>query len=279
MASIILILAAFGSRQLVRGQATPVLGAIRVLPGLGRVEAINKSGQIAGQSGSEEVMGVLTDQSGKVAKAISVPGSVQTLIYGMNNNAQIVGGDDLPDHAGAHGFVYDKGTFTAINYPGGTDTKLRGINDLKQIVGDYNDSAGHRHGFLFNQGSFTPIDVPGAVNTFVYGLNNAVTIVGYFTDGQGHQHGFVTDHKGISTMDVPFSGATDTFVYGINNPGTIVGSYIDGKGTHGFVNVQGSFLSIDAPGTPPGIGTFARSVNDNGQVLLYGTEAAIVGIH
>ena len=79
-------------------------------------------------------------------------------------------------------------------------------------------------------------------------------------------------------MDVPFLGATDTFVYGINNPGTIVGSYIDGTGTHAFVNSKGAFLSIDAPDTPPGIGTTGRSVNDNSEVLLYGTIADIVEI-
>ena len=281
-ACIILILVGLSSRQLVRGQAAPVLGAFRALAGLGRVQAINNSGEIAAWSGAtEEVQGVLIDQSGNTT-AISVPGSSQTLIYGINNNTRIVGAynasNNAPNFGAGHGFLYDNGTFQTIDNPGGADTRLRGINDVKQIVGDYRDSTGHQHGFLFQQGSFKPIDVMGAVNTFAYGLNNAGTIVGYYTDSQGHQHGFVADKNGIRTMDVPFPGATDTFVYGINNLETIVGSYIDRTGTHGFVNVKGSFLSIDAPGTPAAIGTFSRSVNDNNQVLLYGTTAFIVGI-
>src|SRR5262249_49086757 len=97
-APLILILAGLGSVQLVRGQAVPVLGPIQDLPGLGRVQAINKSGQIAGFTGTgDEIQGVLIDKSGAVTK-ISVPGSDQTRIYGMDNSTRIVGAYNLPDH-------------------------------------------------------------------------------------------------------------------------------------------------------------------------------------
>ena len=278
-APLILILAGLGSPQIVRGQV-PTLSPIQDLPGLGRVQAINKSGEIAANAGDsgDEVQGVLIDPQGAVTE-IRVPGSKQTRIYGMDNNTRIVGAYNLPDHGSGHGFLYFQGAFTTIDVPGGTDTTPRSINDPKDIVGDYNDSTGHRHGFLSKGGSnFTQIDVPGAVNTYIYGINNPGTIVGHYTDGQGHQHGFVSTGTGLTTVDVPFPGATDTFLYGVSNPGVIVGSYIDSAGTHGFVDVSGTFTMIDAPDTPPGIGTFARSVNDNGQILIYGVIAQLTGV-
>jgi uncharacterized membrane protein len=275
----ILMLVALGSPRLILGQtaSAPVVSVTQNLPGLARVQAINKSGEIAGQmAGTEEVQGVLIEQNGSTTPIV-VPGAEQTLIYGMDNSTRIVGAYNLPDHGSAHGFLYDKGTYTTIDVPGGTDTRARSINDPKRIVGDFNGSDGKRHGFLYDKGSFTQIDFPGAVATYIYGLNNPGTMVGYYIDSQGHQHGFVFNNKAV-TMDVPFPGATDTFLYGISNPGVIVGSYIDGTGTHAFVNVKGAFTSIDAPDTPPGVGTFGRSVNDNNQVLLYGATAHIAGI-
>jgi hypothetical protein len=246
------------------------------LPGLGRVQAINKSGEIAAFAGTgDDVTGVLISQNGSMTPIV-VPGSKQTLPYGMNNSTRIVGAYNNADNRGAHGFLYFMGTYTPIDVPGGTDTRARGINDAMQIVGDYRDSSGQRHGFLYDGSNFRQIDVPGAVATYIYGLNNPGTMVGHYTDSQGHQHGYVFANNGLTTVDVPFPGATDTFVFGISNPGIIVGTYIDALGTHGFVNTNGVFLSIDAPDTPPkGVGTFARSVNDNNQVLLYGTIAHI----
>jgi hypothetical protein len=275
---IILIVAGLGAHQPVGAQVAPALTTFQNLPGLGRVQGINKAGAIVAHTGGgDEVQGVLIDPSGK-ATSISVPGSEQTLPYGLDNSTRVVGAYNLPDHGGAHGFLYFQGAFTTIDVPGGTDTRARAINDAQQIVGDYNDRSSHRHGFLYDRGAFTQIDGPGAVNTYVYGLNNVGTIVGYYTDSQGHQHGFVSDKKGVSTVDVRFPGSTDTFLYGINNLGIIVGSYIDSAGTHGFVDVNDVFLNIDAPDTPPGIGTFGRSVNDNAQILLYGAIAYLTAL-
>ena len=287
-ALITLIIAGLGPPQLILGQQSigdpkSVFGTFVSLPGLGRVQAINNAGQIAGQTGGgDNVQGFLLNnpQDPKLSTTeVAVPRSKQTLVYGMDNSTRIVGGYDKPDHSGSHGFLLVNGQTTTIDFPGGTDTKARSINDLTQIVGDYNDSAGNRHGFLYNNGTFTPIDVAGAVNTYVYGINRSGTIIGYFADRQGHQHGFLSDNTGrIRTIDVPFPGATDTFLYGINSLGIIVGSYIDTAGTHGFVDISGTFVSVDAPGTPPGIGTFARSINDSGQIAIYGTMAFLTAL-
>jgi hypothetical protein len=53
---------------------------------------------------------------------------------------------DLLDGA-SHGFLYEDGTFTPIDYPGATDTIVNGING-DRVVGSYVDAAGVTHGFL-----------------------------------------------------------------------------------------------------------------------------------
>src|SRR5215469_8880762 len=89
IAPLILIIAELGLPQQIPGQTS--LSTFQPLPGLGRVQAINKSGEIAGQTGGgDKVQGILIDQSG-TATVISVPGSEQTLIYGMDNSSRIVG--------------------------------------------------------------------------------------------------------------------------------------------------------------------------------------------
>jgi len=57
----------------------------------------------------------------------------------------------------------------------------------------------------------------------------------------------------------------------MNAAGEVVGSFIDQFGTHGFLYAQGSFTNFDAPNTLPTRGTFARDVNDAGQILVKGS--------
>jgi hypothetical protein len=53
---------------------------------------------------------------------------------------------DFPTGA-SHGFLYENGTFTPIDYPGATDTTVNGING-DRVVGSYLDAAGVTHGFI-----------------------------------------------------------------------------------------------------------------------------------
>src|SRR4029077_8355746 len=90
------------------------------------------------------------------------------------------------DTVNFHGFLRDKhGVFTAINYPGATDTQAYGINDSGDIVGTYRDTAGLNHGFLLSKGTFSTIDFPGAGSTSARGINSSGDIVGTFAPG-GH---------------------------------------------------------------------------------------------
>ena len=246
---------------------TPLSGAN------GRLEGINNFNQAVGNTvGGDEIQAIFF-QSGATS-LIAIPGSIQTEAFGIENNARVVGAYTDKNFV-THGYIYFHGSVTNIDYPGATFTQAWGINDPQRVVGNFRDPVTHlHHGFIYNNGKFTQLDVPGAVSTWPRKINNPGAVVGYFTSGSGqdfHNHGFLYDTSGsFTTIDVPFAGATDTFLSGINSSGAMVGFYVDAAGTHGFVDVAGVFLSVDAPGTPPAIGTFALSINDNGATTAYG---------
>jgi uncharacterized membrane protein len=255
--------------------AQPASVTFRNLPGVGKVRGINRGSMIVGYTAGGDRAQGFTLQNGAVDQIV-VPNSIQTFAYGIENNGRLVGAYYGADHAGAHGFLYFHGAVTTIDFPGATSTVAHGINDPQRIVGEFKDSAGRWHGFFYDKGDFAPIDISGAVNTRAEGINNPGDIVGHFTDTTGHEHGFLQDRTGAKrTIDVPFARVTDTFLYGINSSGVMVGSYIDDTGTHGFVDVNGVFTTVDAPGTPAGVGTFVQGVNDNGQLVIFGVSAIL----
>jgi probable HAF family extracellular repeat protein len=203
---------------------------------------------------------------------IDVPGTFQTIAFGINNSGQIVG-------LGNPAFLYSDGSFINFNYPGANQqTEAHGINNLGQIVGQY-VAEGSFHGFLNNNGSFTSIGYPGASDTFAYGINDSGQIVGYFFDGTEYR-GFLDSGDSFTSIRDPYASCPPTtsicgtFATGINNLGQIVGYFGDTAGvTHGFVYSGGSFTTIDYPGVScPGLphdfcGTFASGINDADQVV------------
>ena len=74
-----------------------------------------------------------------------------------------------------------------------------------------------------------------------------------------------------------FPGATFTEAWGINDSGEIVGDYIDAASVqHGFVDIGGSFTSVDVPGASS---ILIKDVNNQGQIVGFSIDNAnhIVG--
>jgi probable HAF family extracellular repeat protein len=122
---------------------------------------------------------------------VDVPGAANTVVFGVNNLDQIVGGSSP-----GHGFLDSGGTFTTIDPPGSTSIDYPanglvsispaavGINDAGQIVGRY-DIPGSTHGFLYSGGTYTTIDDPNGVGGVANGINNSGQIVGIYGDASG----------------------------------------------------------------------------------------------
>src|SRR5467141_516712 len=126
-------------------------------------------------------------------------------------------------------------TFQTIFFPGDTFTQLLGINDFEVIAGYH--GANVNKGFVFTfPNNFTPENFPNSAQTQVIGINNR----GFFS---------------------PFTFAFDTDGFYIDTAGT----------THGFLDINGTFTTVDFPGT-----TFNQllGLNNFDQAAGYYADAA-----
>ncbi len=135
-----------------------------------------------------------------------------------------------------HGFLYQQGKFTNIDFPGnGGETVAYGINSTGEIVGYYFLNS-FIHGFLRNaSGTYSTIDYPAAEYTYPGGINDAGSIAGTFIDDNVDIHGF-TYIGGVFTQVDVGGGAVITSLTRITNTKNVVGSYQDSLGEyHGII--------------------------------------------
>jgi uncharacterized membrane protein len=92
--------------------------------------------------------GYYRDANGALHFPIDPPGSVGTVLFGVDNKNSVVG--RYADAAGAtHGlFFTPPNNFFPFDFPGSTFTSLNGINQRGNIVGRYVDASGIAHGFI-----------------------------------------------------------------------------------------------------------------------------------
>ncbi len=77
------------------------------------------------------------------------------------------------------GFVYSRGSYTTIDFPGTTYTIPTGINNAGEVTGIYSDSFAALRGFVESRGTYSIIDLPGSVYTFSQSINDAGMVTGY----------------------------------------------------------------------------------------------------
>jgi hypothetical protein len=97
---------------------------------------------------SGTVHGYYRDKNGALHFPIDPPGSVATILFGVNNRDWVVG--RYADSSGVtHGlFFVPPNKFFTFDYPGSTLTSLNGISQQGFICGRYNDASGIAHGFI-----------------------------------------------------------------------------------------------------------------------------------
>jgi hypothetical protein len=103
------------------------------------VLGVNNANQVVGYYYFDftrtEAHGFLLDK--EVFTTIDHPeGLLGSTLTGINNEGNIVGWY-IDANGGHHGFFYQAGKFTALDFPGSAHTEVNGINDLRQIVGRY----------------------------------------------------------------------------------------------------------------------------------------------
>ena len=143
-------------------------------------------------------------------------------------------------------------TWTTLDYPGATHTKLFGI-DGANIVGAYWQGSGW-HGTLYDGSSWTTLDNPGATQRELYGIDGA-NMVGTYQDGSDNWHNALYDGSSWTTLDNPIADTTLRGIDGANMVGTytIVNENTDPFGYPSFIshgalyNGLGSWTTLDNP--------------------------------
>jgi len=95
----------------------------------------------------------------------------------INNAGAIVGSYNI-NLTGPHGFLYQNGVYTNIDYPGAGVTSPTAINNSGVVGGITADATGS-HGFLYGGGKFEAIHDPASqTDTGMTGVNDKGVIVG-----------------------------------------------------------------------------------------------------
>jgi probable HAF family extracellular repeat protein len=189
--------------------------------------------------------------------SIEYPNAFQTVATDINQSGQIVGAYMNADRYN-HGFLFDRGKFTAINFPNSPWTVAHGINNSGEIVGTFTGADGYDHGFLWYRGAFTTIDYPGAVMTEATGINNYSQIAGLYRDADSAFHGFLKYGETFTAIDCP--GATHTFVRGINDYGQLIGDCNTEFGVKVFIYDGMAFVYLD-------YADLGMGINNKGQIV------------
>ena len=170
-------------------------------------------------------------------------GAGGTITSGINDRGVIVGQYfDTVSASASHGFVYDDGTFTTLDYPGAASTALGNVNNSGAIVGSYTDASGINHGFLYEHGTFTTIDAPDAgtasgEGTFLAGISSNGVIAVQAVNDTG-VFGWLLSHGRFSSLNDPNAAASSiSEPLDISSSGRYAsGVYVDASGAgDGFV--------------------------------------------
>jgi uncharacterized membrane protein len=170
--------------------------------------------------------------------------------------------------ARADGFLFNNGSFTALQDPHFPSMTPSSINNKGTIVGGSFAGA-----FIDENGVITALNVPTPT-----GINDFGEIVGYgipFLPGIGSQS-FIDINGHIQTLIAPgadMDGAHGfTEAFGVNNSGEVVGTFQNGPqlpdggaNLQGFLYRNGAFTILNAPAAT--LGTLAVGINNLGQVV------------
>jgi hypothetical protein len=218
---------------------------------------------------------------------INVPGSRVTVASKINDAGNIVGGY-ADSKLAVHGFLFNNGQYTSIDFPGAIATEALGINNKSNfdIVGDYTDAHGIVHGFLLSGNTFSTIDAPFAVNTAVYAINDQQKIAGVYDSGGPVTGGFAGTLGSVSPLnypDNPIPGTqTTTKLNSLNNADEIVGMQQTIFSATNFTQTKG-FLEGGGKFEPTYIGiddaSFAQFLSNNDLGIVVGSFDDLAGHH
>jgi len=232
------------------------------------VFAINDAGQVASGywSVQDSHSHLVLNTNGKLSN-LGPPIAGIFAGISLNNAGQVAGG--LADNATTHAFLYSGGTFRDLGFSSSTTSFAVAINGSGQVAGwvvpNINVLAKPAQPFVYSGGKIQTLPFNG----FATGLNDAGQVVGYKVGASGW-HAFL-DSGGKLTDLGSLPGEHSSAATAINNAGQVVGwSYVNPAAphqpipTHAFLYSGGKMTDL---GTLGGLDSYARAINDAGQVV------------
>jgi probable HAF family extracellular repeat protein len=123
--------------------------------------AINDSGQVVGESGSDEDHGQAFLYSGGSMKALGIlPGQSFSEAFGIDNSGQIVGWSySSRTRVQGRAFLYRNGEMEGLGtLPDDTYSMARAIDEHGRVVGQSRDASGQNRAFLWENGEMTDLN-------------------------------------------------------------------------------------------------------------------------
>jgi hypothetical protein len=168
-----------------------------------------------------------------------------------------------------------------VECPQSSTTMVRGVNNLGEAVGVCYTDNGYSSFVRKRNGTFVWVDYPGALYTEAYAINDYGHVVGFYSNEAEQDqpnelgfYGFLYRHGQFQRLYGP-SPNDIIFPTGINLLGDIVGgAYANfdhwSYTPRGFLLKDGQFTFLDVnPLGAPGVhNTWARAINNVGQILL-----------
>jgi probable HAF family extracellular repeat protein len=167
------------------------------------------------------------------------------------------------------GATYDLGMLDNSTF---ASTTAYAVNDSQQVVGTATSSDGYMHAFVWNPGLQLEQLFPGSQNSMAMAISNTGRIAGSLQVKNGSWKAFIYDIKsGETALYGPQNGVS--IAYGINESGAAVGQS-DGKAVL-FLSLKAYDLNTMVEGGTPWTLTAANSINNNGQIVVAGTQNGI----
>jgi len=255
------------------------LGTMTGAPYAGNAIAmgINNLGQVVGYGGPGDSAVAFIWNGDTTTQLDTLPGSVKTYAYAINETSQIAGFNDLyPVVDDGYPIRWDGTTPTKLDtLGGGYATGAFAINNPGQLVGvSWSLDSQSFHAARWDGTALTELSTLGGITGYALGINDSGQIVGQSTTaGEDAQH--ATLWNGTTPTDLGTLGGTNSAAANINNAGQIVGysDLADGATSHAVLWNGATLTELAALG---GDGTisYASDINNVGQIVGWSDIAA-----
>lgn len=240
------------------------LGTLAGQSGYGSAHAINRGGEIAGES-SVSFSQVSTIHavlySGASKKDLGALGANYSSASALNNHGVIAGESDVVQTGvtNVHAFVYTNGVsqaMTDLGTLGGPYSSAKGVNDSGVVVGEADallNGANYTHAFIWRDGVMTDLGTFGGASSSASAINSAGKVVGYATDANEVSRAFLYDGAAMQDLNEWLPPGSDwtnlASADAINDAGQIAGSgYLADGSYHAYLlSPSNGWVALAAP--------------------------------